>query len=1072
MSMQRKSIMRNRYFTLATLATLFTAAASAATFGRVVPIGGHASDIALDERRGVLYIANYAGASIDVMSLSEASVNRSISVAPYPGSLALSPDGRYLVIGHYASSGGAALLQPGRDALTVIDLTNSQKRSYGLSSGPVGVAFGLDGLALIVTQNDFLLFDPASGAVTRLGSVANVASQVLPVAMPAAPPQIIGGSITATADGRHILGVAGVTPDTGEGSILIRFSYNVPNKAITAADLFTSAPSLAPRAISVSRDGSYYMAGWGLFGCGQGFLHDCTADAPLLAQWPNAVGKLNVGSVAIRSSKSLIYAQMSPLATASTSSSQTVCLPNGTCVTVTTPSTTPAAAPSTVPPSLMVMDADNLTVRDRIQIPENLAGRSIFNSDESVLYAISDSGVMVLSMNQFDRAPRVVPSVEDVVFRGNFCNTTASVRELDVVDPSGNAVPFQVCLAGAQGCAVPPGVTITPSAAVTPARIKISIDTKLIGSILGTKTYQFEILSAAAVNMPAPPSRGTAENYTANVRGRFRVLLNNREPQNRGVFVNAPGELVDLLADPARNRFYIIRQDKNQVLVYNSSTNDLVTTLRTGNTPTSLAITFDRKQLLIGADNSGIAHRYDLDSLTPLPPIIFPLGHYPRSIAVSARAILAASRVAGPVQMIDSIDLVAEKATPLPSLGPWKNDVHVSTTLAAAPNGSTIMAAMPDGRLALYNANANTFTVTRQDVAALKGAIAASSYGTYLVDHFLLNESLVTMSTVGSQADTSSGFAFHEQEGLFATISSSGAGWIQRMKSSAQLPLPTQTVESPLVGDTEYPFRRTVAPLADRSAIVELTTSGFTVLPWNYEAGVAPPVIDRVVNAADFTKPVAPGGLASVFGSQLSPTTLASTDVPLPTVLADSCLTVNGAVVPVIFVSPSQINFQFPFGISGNAEVVLRTPGGASDSLRTTILPAAPSVFRSGAAGPVSEIPTIVRSSNGGLVTVSNPIHPDDRITVYLTGLGRTSPEVETGAPSPFSPLAAAIAPVTMSLGGVELFVDFAGLTPGSVGVYQINAKVPFKGIPTGFEIPLVISQGGASTVLPVRVVN
>ena len=80
--------------------------------------------------------------------------------------------------------------------------------------------------------------------------------------------------------------------------------------------------------------------------------------------------------------------------------------------------------------------------------------------------------------------------------------------------------------------------------------------------------------------------------------------------------------------------------------------------------------------------------------------------------------------------------------------------------------------------------------------------------------------------------------------------------------------------------------------------------SGFTVLPWNYEAGVAPPVLDRVVNAADFTKPVAPGGLASVFGSQLSPMTLASTDVPLPTVLADSCLTVNGAVVPVIFVSP------------------------------------------------------------------------------------------------------------------------------------------------------------------------
>jgi uncharacterized protein (TIGR03437 family) len=40
------------------------------------------------------------------------------------------------------------------------------------------------------------------------------------------------------------------------------------------------------------------------------------------------------------------------------------------------------------------------------------------------------------------------------------------------------------------------------------------------------------------------------------------------------------------------------------------------------------------------------------------------------------------------------------------------------------------------------------------------------------------------------------------------------------------------------------------------------------------------------------------------------------------------------------------------------------------------------------------------------------------------------------------------------------------------VGVYQINAKVPFKNIPSGFDIPLVILQGGASTTVAVRVIN
>jgi len=86
--------------------------------------------------------------------------------------------------------------------------------------------------------------------------------------------------------------------------------------------------------------------------------------------------------------------------------------------------------------------------------------------------------------------------------------------------------------------------------------------------------------------------------------------------------------------------------------------------------------------------------------------------------------------------------------------------------------------------------------------------------------------------------------------------------------------------------------------------------------------------------------------------------------------------------------------------------------------------------------------------------------------------MGQTSPEVPTGAPAPSDPLASALTPATVSIGGVQLFVDFAGLMPGGVGVYQINATVPFKGVPTGFDIPLTISQGGQPTTVPVRVIN
>src|SRR3954467_14445677 len=76
---------------------------SAATFGTVVPIGGHASDIALDESRGLLYIANFTANRIEVMSTADYSIRTSMNVAPQPASLALSPDSKYLMIAHYGS---------------------------------------------------------------------------------------------------------------------------------------------------------------------------------------------------------------------------------------------------------------------------------------------------------------------------------------------------------------------------------------------------------------------------------------------------------------------------------------------------------------------------------------------------------------------------------------------------------------------------------------------------------------------------------------------------------------------------------------------------------------------------------------------------------------------------------------------------------------------------------------------------------------------------------------------------------------------------------------------------------
>ena len=119
----------------------------------------------------------------------------------------------------------------------------------------------------------------------------------------------------------------------------------------------------------------------------------------------------------------------------------------------------------------------------------------------------------------------------------------------------------------------------------------------------------------------------------------------------------------------------------------------------------------------------------------------------------------------------------------------------------------------------------------------------------------------------------------------------------------------------------------------------------------------------------------------------------------------------------------------------------------------------------------MTDLPTVVRARNGELVTASNPIHRGDTIIIYLTGMGRTSPAVEDGAPAPSDPLAAVLTPPVVTLGGTELSVTFAGLTPGEVGVYQINADVS-RAAPLGMQQVLEISQGSGATSVPVRVVD
>src|SRR5580704_10532877 len=152
------------------LAASLAVAAWGGTFGTVVSIGGEAADLALDESRGVLYIANFTANRIDVMSLATNRVQTSINVPAQPSSISLSPDNHWLLVAHYGNNTAPASQE---NLLTLIDLTASNaKQTFALGNPPLGVAFGLDDQALVVTTGEFILFNPALGTTQILKTIA------------------------------------------------------------------------------------------------------------------------------------------------------------------------------------------------------------------------------------------------------------------------------------------------------------------------------------------------------------------------------------------------------------------------------------------------------------------------------------------------------------------------------------------------------------------------------------------------------------------------------------------------------------------------------------------------------------------------------------------------------------------------------------------------------------------------------------------------------------------------------------------------------------------------------------
>jgi uncharacterized protein (TIGR03437 family) len=255
---------------------------------------------------------------------------------------------------------------------------------------------------------------------------------------------------------------------------------------------------------------------------------------------------------------------------------------------------------------------------------------------------------------------------------------------------------------------------------------------------------------------------------------------------------------------------------------------------------------------------------------------------------------------------------------------------------------------------------------------------------------------------------------------------------------------------------------------SDAGNPVELVTVSLTI----GAAATTPPSVAAggVLSNASYSlqTPVAPGMLVSIFGSNLTAAGQVYTApaYPLPTQMGGVTVTIGGELVPLYAVTPGQINAVLPFDLPVNTTLplIVTYNNAVSAPEPVTMVASEPGVFTLSENGQGTGIVVLIHPDGSqAIVGPANPATAGDILVIYCTGLGDTNPRGVAGSPAPVTPLAQAIDPVTVTLGGVNVPVSFAGPTPGYAALYQVNATVP-AGIAASSAAPLILTQSGRSS--------
>ncbi len=228
-----------------------------------------------------------------------------------------------------------------------------------------------------------------------------------------------------------------------------------------------------------------------------------------------------------------------------------------------------------------------------------------------------------------------------------------------------------------------------------------------------------------------------------------------------------------------------------------------------------------------------------------------------------------------------------------------------------------------------------------------------------------------------------------------------------------------------------------------------------------------------VVNAASgqVGQGLAPGSYISIFGVGLAEVTRVFSTPYLPLSLSNVSVSFdttdgrNSFPGRLHFVSEGQINVQIPWELQGQNQALMKVSIGPNISSAVTTIPlamASPGIFEYDDAGSGRRLAAAL-DQGFRVISGANPVARGSVVQLYANGLGRVDNPTPSGEVAPpAGPLSRTVAVPTVTIGGRPAEVLFSGLSPGSVGLYQLNVRVP-EDVGSGVQ-SLQISISGVSS--------